>query len=104
MAEIHKITEVYNESLENDPVFQEIQEKEQKFKEEHKEQKQKVKMNESLKAMEDELKKLKTEIKENKEILSLELAEYYKDSGSLEIEDAEGNVKRIVFAAKLVNQ
>ena len=41
--------------------------------------------------------------KENKEILSQELVDYYKESGSLEIEDADGNVKRMKFSVTLVS-
>ena len=41
-------------------------------------------------------------MKENKEILSQELVEYYRDTRSMELVDDEGNTKRIVFSAKLV--
>lgn len=101
--ELNKVKEVMTESLENDPEYQALQEETQKFKEEVKEKKTKVTSNETLKAMDQQVKELRDDIKENKEILAQELADYYKESGSLQIVDDEGNTKRIVFSAKLVN-
>ena len=56
----------------------------------------------TVKNMEDELKKIRNDIKENKEALAQELADYYKESGSLQIVDEDGETKRIIFSAKLV--
>lgn len=47
---------------------------------------------------------LKSQIKENKASLSDYLREFQKMSGINEIEDADGEVKQIVFTAKLVNK
>ncbi len=101
--EIRKIKALYQESLENDENFQEIQEQEQKFKEETKEKKITVLEKPELKNFNEQIKQIRDDIKENREVLSQELADYYKDSGSMEITDSDGNVKRIVFSAKLID-
>lgn len=49
-------------------------------------------------------KELKTEIKETQEGLSDYLREYQRMSGVNEIEDDEGNVRDIVYVAKLVKR
>ena len=74
-----------------------------KFRENSKDKKVQVTSNQTMKAMADQMKELKTEITENKDILGQELADYYKESGSMEITDEDGNVKRIVFSVKLIN-
>lgn len=101
--ELNKAKAALDEKLEDDPAYQKFQEEQLKIREETKMKKEKIMTTQTVKAMDDELANLRKEIKENKEILAVELAEYYKDSGSLEITDDEGNTKRIVFSAKLVN-
>ncbi len=102
--EINRIKALFTESLENDPVYQEVQEEEKKIKEETKEKKQKLKIAPTIQNMDNEMRQLRKEISENKEILALELANYYKESGSLEITDEDGRTKRIVFSVRLINQ
>jgi len=102
--EVNRIRALFNESLENDPMYQEVQEVEKKVKEETKEKKMKVKSAPTIKSMDNELKELRGQIKENKEILALELADYYRESGSLDITDEDGNVKRVVFSVRLINK
>jgi len=100
--EANKIKATFEESLEDNPVYQEIQKVEERFKEETKDKKQKVRLAPNIMAIDTELKDLRKQIKENREILAAELAEYYKESGSLEITDSDGTTKRIVFSVKLV--
>jgi hypothetical protein len=105
-VELNKLKGNYDESLENNPMYQEAQKQEEevkKIKESAKVKVEKVKENPTLKGMMDQLKELKEEIKSNKEALSQELADYYKESGSMEILDPEGNVKHIKFNARLTN-
>ncbi len=101
--EQNKIKAVLDDTLDDNKDFQTVQEETTKLKEEVKEKKEKVMATPVIKDLGEQLKKVNDEIKENKEILALELADYYKDSGSLQIVDGEGNTKRIVFSAKLVN-
>jgi len=105
-VEINKVKTMYDESLENNAMYQEAQKQEEevkKIKEAAKVKVEKVKENPTLKGMMDQIKELKEDMKNNKDVLSQELADYYKDSGSMEIADEEGNVKHIKFNAKLTN-
>lgn len=101
--EMNKIKSLLDESMENDANFHAIQEESAKFKEETKMKKERLMANPSVKAMQEQLKKIRDDVKETKEILSQELADYYKESGSLEYTDDSGETKRIIFSVKLVN-
>lgn len=104
--ELNSLRTHYEETLENDPQFQRIQEEQEKVKKEAtqaKEKQEKVASTPSYKAIADQIKEKKTEIKEHQEALSQELVDYYRENGTLEIEDNEGNVKRMKFSVKLVN-
>lgn len=104
--ELNKLRTHYEETLENDPQFQRIQEEKEKVKSEvsqSKEKQEKILENPSYKAISDQIKEKKTELKEHNEALAQELIEYYRENGSMEIEDSEGNVKRMKFSVKLVN-
>ena len=105
-AELNKVKDHYEDSLNNNPVIQEAQQQEEemkKKKEETKAKVEKVKESPMLKSMMDQMKELKEDMKNNKEALSQELADYYRESGSMEIADEEGNTKRIKFTARLTN-
>ena len=104
--ELNKLRTNYEETLENDPQYQKIQEEQEKIKTEvFKEKEKQVKIMEtpSYKAISDQIKEKRTELKEHKEALAQELIEYYRESGTMEIEDSEGNIKRMKFSVKLVN-
>ena len=102
--ELNKINALYKESLDEDPVYQEVQEKEQEYRESKKERTTQVMEKPVIKEFKDQCGELRKEIKENKEVLGQELAEYFRETGSTEIEDADGNIKRMVFSVRLVNQ
>jgi hypothetical protein len=102
-GELNGLKEQYNDMLENDAQFQQVQEELTKIKTEAKEKQEKLLSNGVSKAIVEQMKEKRQEIKENKEILSQELVDYYKESGSMEIEDADGNVKRLKFNVTLVN-
>ena len=105
-VEINKNKEVYNDTIENNPVYQEVQQQEEevkKIKQASKEKIEKVKENPTLKGINDQIKELKEELKSNKEALSQELADYYRESGSMEIVDPDGNTMHIKFSAKLTS-
>ena len=103
-VELNKLKALYEESLENDTQFQETQEAETKVRNELKEKKVKILANSTYENFREQMKELKQDIKENKEALSQELVEYYKESGNQEIVDEEGREKIIKFTAKLVNK
>ena len=74
-----------------------------KVKNEHKEKTESILNKTSYKDIQEEIKKKRTEIKENKEVLSMELVDLYRESGLPEVEDTEGNIKRMKFSVKLVD-
>ena len=100
--ETKKLKAVYQETIEEKQSNQEIQEEKKKMREQQQEHKLKVMKDPQLSEYDLQLKELAQDMKENKEILAQELADYYKDTGSQEITDDEGNRKRIIFSAKLV--
>lgn len=101
--ELKRVKAVYDEALEENEEYAEVQEEERKIKQNIKEKKKEVKEDPQLKAMQEELREIRSDLRDNKKALSLQLAEYYKESGSLTITDPEGNQKRIVFTARLEN-
>jgi len=100
--EAKKLKAVYKETLEEKPSYQEIQEEKKKMREQQQDLKLKVMKDPQLSDYDLQLKELAQDLKENQEILSQELVDYYKDTGSLELTDEEGNRKKIVFSAKLI--
>lgn len=101
-SELNALKENYDDLIENDPLFQEVQEKEVELKEEKKASKTRLMTNETLQALGEEIKEKRREIKEHGEALSVELIELYRQSGVLEITDADGSTKRMKFNVKLV--
>lgn len=100
--ELNSLKENYEDALDNNPVYQEVQEEEQKLKSETKGKKERVLETTTYKVMSDKMKDLRREIKEHGEVLSQDLVDYYKESGQTEIEDNEGNKKRLKFSVTLV--
>ena len=100
--ELNSIKENYEQMLENDKGYQEILEQVKKVKDETKEKQQKIVDNNLYKSVNMQIKEKRQEIKENKEALSQELIDYYRENGTLEIEDEDGNKKTIKFSVRLV--
>lgn len=101
--EMTSLKENLQDMLDNDPLYQEMQEKNEEVKEEKKAIKTRMMSNDTYTAVENEIKDKRQEIKENKEALSVELVEHYRKSGSFEIVDEQGNVKRMKFSVRLMN-
>jgi hypothetical protein len=102
--ELNKVKALYQETLENDPKYQEIQEQSKKFREDTKEKRQKVKASETLTKIDEQMKLLRDDIKQNREVLAQELADFYKDTGTMVITDNEGRKRRFVFSFKFVGE
>jgi len=102
--ELNKVKALLDESLDNDMTYQEAKERLKKIKSETSQRTTAVLESPTIRAMQEEMKQIRKDMSENKEILAQVLADYYKDSGMLEIEDEDGNVKRIKFSVKLVSQ
>ena len=101
--ELNKLKAAHTDRTEENELTQEIQEETEKFKEIIKAKKERVKNDPQVMAFEIEMKDIRVDLKENKEILAQELADYYRESGKLDIKDENGETKRIKFSAKLVN-
>lgn len=101
--ELNKLKTHYDETLENDAQYQKIQEEVTKVKSENHEKQERLLSNPSYKAIQDQIKEKRQEVKETKEILSMELVDLYRESGLPEVEDEEGNIKKMKFTVKLVD-
>lgn len=102
--EVKKLKEQYEEMFGENQVVQQAQSLKAEYDEKMAEVTEKIKAIKdqgAIKNILDEMKEVKTQIKENKEILSQELVENYKETGSMEITDNEGNSYFVKFAAKL---
>ena len=106
-AELNVLKEQYSDALENDPSYQETQGKITELKQGVKEKNEEVKTTilerNTFKNLKTDIKEKQEEIKANKEVLSHELVEYYRTTGSPEIEDLEGNLKRMKFSVTLTS-
>lgn len=89
--------------LEDDPSHQQMKAKMEEFKNSVKVFKSKQDENHTLQDLKVQLKDKGREIKEMMEVLSQELADYYRSEGVMEIEDEDGNIKRIKFNASLID-
>ncbi|MBN1162538.1 hypothetical protein JXA34_02205 [Patescibacteria group bacterium] len=101
--EMHKLRTQYTESLESDPEYQVEQEKARKQRSDFKLAKERVVARPTMRSMDMKVRELRDEIKDHKEMLAQELADYYKETGQLKFTDGEGNEKRVIFSAKVVN-
>jgi hypothetical protein len=101
--ELNSLKENYVDILEEDPLYQEVQEKALEVREEKQASKTRLMSNATYYRLTDEIKDKRREIRENREALSQELVELYKKEGKMEIVDPEGNVKRMKFSVRLVN-
>jgi len=102
--EIKKLRALYTETLEQDQSYIELQEERKKVRDHSKTHKLRTLNNPTFNEYEQHLKELREDMKENQEILAQELADYYKDSGKMEITDEEGITRKIVFSAKLIKE
>lgn len=103
MDELNVLKDMYESALENDPAYQEVQEVEEKTKGEIKQKKSLVMSNTEYIKLAEQMKEKRLEIKDAKDALSQDLADFYREEGILEIEDHNGNIKRIKFSARLTN-
>jgi predicted house-cleaning NTP pyrophosphatase (Maf/HAM1 superfamily) len=104
--ELNKLKSHYDESLENNAEVQKIEEEQEEVKKQQsaaKEKKERILELPSYRAISDQIKEKKQEMRDHKEALAQELIEYYRESGTLEIEGPDGSVKRMKFSVKLVS-
>ena len=102
-SEINVLKEQYDDLLENDPDYQELKAELDEVKEATRNKSTQVMEKTSIKDLKERMKEKRMEISDNKEALAIELVEYYKETGSLEIEDIDGNIKKLKFSVKLTS-
>ena len=103
---LHEITKLkgdLEDALMDDPNYGKMVEEEEETKKVKKEKKDRIMSTATIKGYQEELKEKMQEIKETREVLSQELVDYYKENGTLEIADANGDIKRMKFSVKLVS-
>lgn len=89
--------------LEEDNEYSELKEKNKLIKDQASTKKKQILDAPEYKAVIDQMKELREEVRDQKEALSQELIELYKEEGITEIEDSEGNLKKLKFSVRLVN-
>lgn len=103
LHEINKLKADLEDALMDNPVYGKMLEEDEENKKTRKEKKDRIMSTATVKGYQEEIREKMQEIKENREILSQELVDYYREKGTLEITDADGNVKRMKFSVKLVS-
>lgn len=98
-----KIAKAKQDFLDNDEHYMQLKEKNTAHREASKTLKEQIEEKSHIKEINMQLKDKVKEIKELKEVLSQELADYYRSEGTMQIEDEEGNIKRLKFNVSLVN-
>ena len=92
-----------DEILDNDSEYQSVLEEVVKIKEASQERKAKISENKMFRNITEQMKDKRLEIKDNRDALSQELIDYYRESGRMEIEDENGKTRRLKFSVRLVN-
>jgi len=103
LRELTKLKGDLEDALMDDPNYGKMLEEDKENKKVKKEKKERIMSTATIKGYQEEIREKMQEIKENREILSQELVDYYKENGTLEIIDADGNVKRMKFSVRLVS-
>ena len=102
-GEKDKISKAKQDFLDNDEHYMQLKERNNAHKDACKILKEQIAEKSHIKEITMQLNDKAKEIKELKEILSQELADYYRNEGTMQIEDADGTIKRLKFNVSLVN-
>ena len=89
--------------LEESDEYHELKEKSKLVKEQAVEKKKQILAIPEYDAVIRQIRDIKVDIKDQEEALSQELVELYREEGLTEIEDSEGNTKKLKFSVRLVN-
>jgi len=101
-AELTRLKGDLEDALMDNPEYGKMLESDEENKKSRKEKKDRIMSTALVKGYQEEIKEKMQELKENRELLAQELVDYYRESGTLEITDADGNVKHMKFSVKLV--
>ena len=102
--ELKKHKEMLDDIFKNDPTYQEHLEKAKEASKIKQNTKKEILTRPQAKELDDKIKSLTSQIKENQDSLSDYLQEYSRLAGVNEIEGEDGEVREIVYVAKLVRK
>lgn len=102
--ELKKQNEMIQSVLDNDPIYKEHSEKAKEAARVKGNTKKEILKRPEVSHVVQKANELKSEIKEIKESQSSYLSEYQRLSGSTEIETEDGQVRQIIYVAKLVKR
>lgn len=103
-AEAKKLKEMFDDILNNDPAYAEASEKAKEAGKVKQTARAGVLKQPQAKDLDDKIRTLKSEMKENQSALSDYLQEYQRMSGVNEIEGEDGDLREIVYTAKLIKK
>ncbi len=103
-GELKKQKEMLDDIFANDPVYQSHLEQAKEATKLKSATKQQILKQPQAKELDDRIKSMKSEVKEQQAALSDYLQEYNRISGVNEIEGEDGEVREIVYVAKLVKR
>ncbi len=103
-SELKKLKEMLTSALENDETYRLHNEEAKKSAKQKAATKYQIIQQQQNRELDEKIKSLSTEIKELDTALSDYLREYARMSGTNEIETSDGEVREIVYVAKLVKK
>jgi len=89
--------------LEESDEYHDLKEKGKLVKEQTTEKKKQILAVPEYDAVIRQIKDIRVDIKDQEEALSQELVELYREEGLTEIEDSDGNIKKLKFSVRLIN-
>lgn len=102
--EVKKLKEMLDDIFKNDPTYQQHDEKVKEATKVRQTTKQQILKRPQAADLDEKIKSLKSQLKENQTSLSDYLQEYQRLSGVNEIEGDDGEIREIVYVAKLVKK
>ncbi len=103
-VEAKKLKEMLDDIFDNDPTYKQHSEAAKEATKVKQQTKSEILKRPQAKELNDKIKTMKSEIKEQQGALSDYLQEYQRMSGVSEIEGEDGEVREIVYSAKLVKK
>lgn len=101
--ELKKIKNSIQDALDSNEDYLAIQEASNQHRVAVKQKRDRIAEDPLIKELEMQLKEKRKEIKEIKEVLSQELADYYRQEGTMQIEDHNGDIKKLKFNVSLIS-
>jgi len=101
--ELRELASHRKDILEENNEYNELEEKNKLIREQAAEKKKQILATPEYNAVTRQVKDIRADIKDQREALSQELIELYREEGLTEIEDPKGNIKKLKFSVRLIN-